>query len=198
MEYITLNKNGFAEVSGFVKCYCVDPNGEYIGPVDEYIPATAGLPAGAFMDEPPADEEGKAIIRISNKWWLVDDHRGETVYSTENGQQVEVKALGDYPDNTTPLAPSTQYDVWNGIEWITDAAAQKSGQIAEAEQQRQILIAQANAFINIKQWPGKAAIGRLKGTELAQYNVWLDYLDALDAIDTSSAPDVSWPQKPAA
>ncbi len=31
--------------------------------------------------------------------------------------------------------------------------------------------------MNSKQWPGKAAIGRLKGEELAQYNLWLDYLE---------------------
>ncbi|WP_139059164.1 tail fiber assembly protein, partial [Escherichia coli] len=48
-----------------------------------------------------------------------------------------------------------------------------------------------------KQWPGKAAIGRLKGEELAQYNLWLDYLDALELVDTSSAPDIEWPTPPA-
>ncbi|EFG1359086.1 tail fiber assembly protein [Escherichia coli] len=47
------------------------------------------------------------------------------------------------------------------------------------------------------QWPGKAAIGRLKGEELAQYNSWLDYLDALELVDTSSAPDIEWPTSPA-
>ncbi|ERC90934.1 tail fiber assembly protein, partial [Escherichia coli] len=47
-----------------------------------------------------------------------------------------------------------------------------------------------------KQWPGKAAIGRLKGEELAQYNLWLDYLDALELVDTSSAPDIEWPTPP--
>jgi len=47
-----------------------------------------------------------------------------------------------------------------------------------------------------KQWPGKAAIGRLKGDELAQYNRWLDYLDVLEAIDTSKAPNITWPDKP--
>ncbi|MBN4812540.1 tail fiber assembly protein, partial [Citrobacter braakii] len=83
------------------------PDGEYIGFIDEFIPATAGLPAGAYIDEPPADEAGKAIIRVGDKWELVDDHRGETVYSTESGQPIEVKAPGDYPENTTPLAPAT-------------------------------------------------------------------------------------------
>ncbi|AHG09331.1 hypothetical protein ECRM12581_13100 [Escherichia coli O145:H28 str. RM12581] len=31
---------------------------------------------------------------------------------------------------------------------------------------------------------------RFKGEELAQYNLWLDYLDALELVDTSSAPDI--------
>ena len=50
---------------------------------------------------------------------------------------------------------------------------------------------------NTHQWPGKAAIGRLKGEELAQYNSWLDYLDALELVDISGAPDIEWPTPPA-
>ncbi len=56
---------------------------------------------------------------------------------------------------------------------------------------------QVNEYTHSKQWPGKAAIGRLKGEELAQYNLWLDYLDALELVDTSSAPDIEWPTPPA-
>ncbi|WP_423781109.1 tail fiber assembly protein [Escherichia coli] len=67
-------------------------------------------------------------------------------------------------------------------------------QAAEYERQRRIY--DANDFMNSKQWPGKAAIGRLKGEELAQYNLWLDYLDALELVDTSSAPDIEWPTPP--
>ncbi|CAM8320150.1 MULTISPECIES: tail fiber assembly protein [Citrobacter freundii complex] len=67
-------------------------------------------------------------------------------------------------------------------------------QAAEYERQRRIDV--ANDFMNRKQWPGKAAIGRLKGDELAQYNLWLDYLDALEAVDISSAPDIEWPTPP--
>ncbi|QCT86079.1 phage tail protein [Escherichia sp. E4742] len=50
--------------------------------------------------------------------------------------------------------------------------------------------------MNSKQWPGKAAIGCMKGDELAQYNLWLDYLDALEAVDTSTAPEIDWPEEP--
>ncbi|HHC4864808.1 TPA: tail fiber assembly protein, partial [Escherichia albertii] len=66
-----------------------------------------------------------------------------------------------------------------------------------ATAQKQNLIDNANEYMNSKQWPGKAAIGRLKGEELAQYNLWLDYLDALELVDTSSAPDIEWPTPPA-
>ncbi|WP_032309882.1 tail fiber assembly protein, partial [Escherichia coli] len=65
------------------------------------------------------------------------------------------------------------------------------------ESERQLLINQANEYMNSKQWPGKAAIGRLKDDELAQYNLWLDYLDALVLVDTSGAPDIEWPTPPA-
>ncbi|MBD8162169.1 tail fiber assembly protein [Erwinia persicina] len=70
-------------------------------------------------------------------------------------------------------------------------------EIKLAEQQKQLLIEDANNLMNFRQWPGKAVIGRLKGDELAQYGVWLDYLDALEAVDSSSVPIVSWPTPPA-
>ncbi|MFP2753350.1 tail fiber assembly protein, partial [Escherichia coli] len=66
-----------------------------------------------------------------------------------------------------------------------------------ATAQKQNLIDNANEYMNSKQWPGKAAIGRLKGDELEQYNLWLDYLDALELVDTSGAPDIEWPTPPA-
>lgn len=68
--------------------------------------------------------------------------------------------------------------------------------VALADAEKQERIAQANEYMNSNQWPGKAVLGRLKGDELAQYNAWLDYLDALEAVDTSSAPDINWPVPP--
>ncbi len=69
--------------------------------------------------------------------------------------------------------------------------------IATAEANKQQLIDQANDYMNSKQWPGKAVLGRLKSNELAQYNEWLDYLDALEVVETSVAPNLEWPTPPA-
>ncbi|HAN7856902.1 TPA: tail fiber assembly protein [Escherichia coli] len=81
--------------------------------------------------------------------------------------------------------------------WADIPPPTREEQIASAETKKQQLINQANEYINSKQWPGKASIGRLKGEELAQYNLWLDYLDALQLVDTSGAPDIEWPTPPA-
>lgn len=72
----------------------------------------------------------------------------------------------------------------------------KESAISDAENKKRLLINESTEYINSKQWPGKAAIGRLKGDELAQYNLWLDYLEALEAVDTSIAPDINWPAPP--
>lgn len=81
--------------------------------------------------------------------------------------------------------------------WVNIPPPTYEDLVVEADSNKQLLISQANDYINSKQWPGKAAIGRLKTDELAQYNLWLDYLDALEAVDTSTAPDITWPEKPA-
>lgn len=197
MNDITFDARGLAQVAGTVTVFCYDgKTGEYIGEADEYLAVGVGMPANATVTPPPESTSGYALVFTSGNWQAVVDHRGETVYSTEDGATVDITAPGDYPANTTTLKPATPYDKWDGDTWVTDAVEQESAQIAAAEAHRQYLIAQANDYINTKQWPGKAAIGRLKTDELAKYNLWLDYLDALEAVDTSSAPDITWPTPP--
>ncbi|EHP4173851.1 tail fiber assembly protein, partial [Salmonella enterica] len=85
----------------------------------------------------------------------------------------------------------------NGMPaWADIPPPTKEELMQSAEYERQRRIDAANDFMNSKQWPGKVAIGRLKGDELVQYNFWLDYLDEVTAVDTSTAPDISWPPVP--
>ena len=85
----------------------------------------------------------------------------------------------------------------DGYPCWTDIPPLSSEEItAQANEEKDRLITSANDYMNTRQWPGKAAIGRLKGDDLAQYNLWLDYLDALDTVNISSAPDINWPVSP--
>lgn len=100
--------------------------------------------------------------------------------------------LGVPPAGKTRIVGDDGMPAWGDIPAPTHEQL-----VAAAEAEKQSRIDQANDYMNGKQWPGKAAVGRLKDDELAQYNLWLDYLDALEAVDTSVAPDIKWPDKPA-
>ncbi|HAO9419378.1 TPA: tail fiber assembly protein, partial [Escherichia coli] len=142
---------------------------------------------------------GYAICRSAdfNSWEYVPDHRGEIVFSTETGESKEITAPGDYPDNTTTIAPLTPYDKWDGEKWGTDTEAQHSAVVDAAEAQRQSLIDTAMASISLIQL--KLQAGRnLTQAETARLNAALDYIDAVTATDTSTAPDVIWPELPEA
>ncbi|HBM9594744.1 tail fiber assembly protein [Escherichia coli] len=99
--------------------------------------------------------------------------------------------------STQPAEKQLGADAQGNPVWVDIPAPNAEELIAAAEREKQVRIEQANYYINSKQWPGKAVLGRLKGIELEQYNLWLDYLDALEAVDTSSAPDINWPVSPA-
>ncbi|EFA4480529.1 phage tail protein [Escherichia coli O2] len=69
--------------------------------------------------------------------------------------------------------------------------------VAEAEQQKQTLIDAAMASISLIQL--KLQAGRkLTQAETTRLNAVLDYIDAVTATDTSTAPDVIWPELPEA
>ncbi|MFK5845680.1 tail fiber assembly protein [Escherichia coli] len=67
--------------------------------------------------------------------------------------------------------------------------------VAEAEQQKQTLIDAAMASISLIQL--KLQAGRkLTQAETTRLNAVLDYIDAVTATDTRTAPDVIWPELP--
>ncbi|EOE4561755.1 tail fiber assembly protein [Enterobacter hormaechei] len=98
---------------------------------------------------------------------------------------------GEAPTGKIRITGSDGLPAWGDTPPISIEEA-----IAAGETKKQGLIEQANEYMNSKQWPGKAAIGRLKGDDLARYSDWLDYLDALEAVNTSRAPDIDWPIAP--
>ncbi len=130
-------------------------------------------------------------------WSHEEDHRNETVYSTENGAAVTVDYIGAIKDGYVTLSPLTPYDKWDGEKWVTDTEAQHSAAVEAAEAQRQSLIDAAMASISLIQL--KLQAGRkLTQPENTRLNAVLDYIDAVTATDTSTAPDVIWPELPEA
>ncbi len=78
---------------------------------------------------------------------------------------------------------------------MTDTEAQRSAALDAAEVKRQSLIDAAMASISLIQL--KLQAGRkLTQPENTRLNAVLDYIDAVAATDSSSAPDVIWPELP--
>lgn len=64
----------------------------------------------------------------------------------------------------------------------------------QAEQQRQLLLKNANdVFIS---WQTKLLLNRATEDEKKSLNDWLDYFEALKALNLDDAPDVAWPEQP--
>lgn len=200
MEQAILGKDGYALNAGEIIVHNYDgETREYISTSTEYLAVGVGIPACSCLDAPGTHKAGYAICRSVdlNSWEYVPDHRGEVVYSTETGDTKEITVPGDYPENTTTIAPLTPYDKWDGEKWVTDTEAQHSAALDAAEAQRQSLINAAMASISLIQL--KLQAGRkLTQAETTRLNAVLDYIDAVTATDTSTAPDVIWPELPEA
>lgn len=192
------DNNGLAIQSGEIRCFYYDSfTYEYTGWSDEYINVGVSMPGNSTDIDPGDEVSGMVAVFNGDAWNQQEDHRGETVFSTADSSHVTVDYIGEIRDGfTTAGFPATPYDKWDGEKWITDSEAQHTANIAAAEVDKQSKIDLANNYINSRQWPGKAALGRLSDAEKEQYNQWLDYLDALEAVDTSSAPDINWPESP--
>ncbi|EGI6839564.1 tail fiber assembly protein [Escherichia coli] len=200
MDYAVLNNEFIATQAGNITVYNYDgETREYIFTSTEYLAVGVGIPACSCLDAPGSYKTGYAICRSAdfNSWEYVPDHRGEIVFSTETGESKEIKAPGDYPENTTTITPLSPYDKWDGEKWVTDTEAQHSAAVDAAEAQRQSLIDAAMASISLIQL--KLQAGRkLTQAETTQLNAVLDYIDAVTATDTSTVPNVIWPELPEA
>ena len=197
MAKATLNKNSIATKAGDMTVYNYDgETREYLSTSVEYLAVGVGIPANSCIDAPVDNKYGFAICRTASfdGWDYVIDHRGETAYDTETGQSVVITELGDYPASVTTIEPLTPYDRWNGSEWVTDADAQKSGQVLEAEQQKSALLAEAQSTISL--WQTELQLGIISDDDKASLIIWMKYIQALNAVDTSTAPDIEWPVKP--
>ncbi|MHL77572.1 tail fiber assembly protein, partial [Salmonella enterica subsp. enterica serovar Cerro] len=140
---------------------------------------------------------GKVAVFTGKGWSHEEDHRNETVYSIENGAAVTVDYIGAIKNGYVTLSPLTPYDKWDGEKWVTDSEAQHGAAVEAAEAQRQSLIDVVMASISLIQL--KLQAGRkLTQAETTRLNAVLDYIDAVTATDTSTAPDVIWPELPEA
>ncbi|HAV1620240.1 TPA: tail fiber assembly protein [Enterobacter hormaechei subsp. steigerwaltii] len=190
-------ENGFAAVAGVIVIFNYESQTRaYLSQSTEYLPVGVSIPANACTDKPLAAKSGYMVCRNSKLtgWEYQADHRGETVWNIKTGESLQITAPGDYPANTTLYEPATAYDKWNGERWVTDEAAQKTAEVAEANVTKAALINSASEQIA----PLQDAVDLDMATEeeKARFDAWRKYRVLLTRVDTSTAPAIVWPDMP--
>lgn len=152
------------------------------------------IPAHATTIEPNAKErKGYVQIFKDSEWVYTKDLRGQKVYSTETKEEKTIDYLGDITSGFTIDKPS-DFDEWNGEKWVKNETKEKERLIAEAESKKQSLLAEANNAIAPLQ--DSVDLDMATDEESEQLKAWKKYRVLLNRVDTSTAPDIDWPQKP--
>lgn len=113
--------------------------------------------------------------------WPVD------AMALSNAQALEFMSAA--PVGKIMLAGTDGLPMWGDVPPLSPAELSH-----QAEQKKRRLIDDAQEVISI--WQTKLLLGRISDTEKVCLNSWLDYIDALQAVDITAAPNISWPARP--
>ena len=171
--------------------------GELLGHEEITVPPHTGLPAGSTVISPEDDTVGNVAIydATAETWSLTEDNRGKIVYSTVNGDALEIVDLGPLPDDVTKIAPANSYQKWGGSAWVDDPDAKYQAEVRSAAERLSALMKTANEKISVLN--DAVELGIHTDEEESQLTAWKTYRVLLSRIDTSIAPDIAWPEIPA-
>lgn len=171
---------------------------EFIGKGDAMIPASTGLPANCTTVKPP--ETKKGFIPVFNdakqRWQLVEDHRGESVYDTATGKQIYISEPGAYPTGTTTVAPepSREFQKWDGQKWVADEAAEHNAQVSTAKATKASLMRQSAEAIAMLQ--DAVDLDMATGDEKKLLIEWKKCRVLLSRVDPENPTKIVWPEVP--
>lgn len=154
-------------------------------------------PSNATRIEPEF-KEGFVPCWDGEKWNLIKDHRGMTIYNTQT-KEVSESLDVNVPEGWTLLKPVDKYSVWKDGEWIIDEELKDAAVIEERRVQRYTL--QNNASIVIEQLNDILLSTSIKMNpkDLSKYetslNAWKEYRVQLNLLNPME-DDFRLPEEP--
>lgn len=101
------------------------------------------------------------VMLASQNLEIVEDHRGEKYFSTEDGSEIEIKEIGALPEHiTTEPRPSIWHTYVDGA-WIVTAKSEQAKLDAETQQR----ISELNA--EMKQLKIDLVVGQAMGDDIS-------------------------------
>lgn len=163
---------------------------------DPLDPTNWLIPANATIDAPPVVPKGSVARRVeSRRWEVVPDNRG-LIYSTTNGQPLQLSQLGAVPEGFTRVAPPGPHHTWKKGAWEIDQDAQLVALVGAATDRRNSLQAEASARIAPLQ--DLVELGEATGAEESALLAWKRYRGALNRVEQQPAYPrvIEWPSQP--
>ena len=127
------------------------------------------------------------------KWVQVIDLRGQKAYDKQAATEVEINELGELADELTLIKPETEFDYWDGSEWVTDVNKQNSSIISSNKTLKDSLLSHAANKISVLQDAVELEIAT--DEEIALLKEWKKYRVLLNRLDVSDV-DVVFPEMP--
>lgn len=151
--------------------------------------------------------------------WLWDINSGESImkmlFSASKcafyaaAWEESYRAAGNWPNDLIVLSDS-QYKEFSkqpppdkllGVEngkpaWVSQPQLTENEIIAKNVSKKMQLLAEAKSVISI--WQTRLLVDRICEKDKAKLYAWLDYIDALEAMDTSETGSINWPDLPVA
>ncbi|WP_180558455.1 tail fiber assembly protein [Arsenophonus endosymbiont of Apis mellifera] len=169
---------------------------ELIGSCDAYTDETHDILPFHTEKKPIDKKEGFAVVfnEKNQEWEYQEDHRGLVLFDTKNRQSVTLEKLGKVPKDLTPLAPKSEYDIWNGEKWVKDIEAENLAKRQRLEDIKQQKLFDATFAIG----PLQDAVDLDIATEEEKKRLiaWKKYRVFVNRINTSTVDNIVWPVIP--
>ncbi|HFV9293472.1 TPA: tail fiber assembly protein, partial [Serratia fonticola] len=143
---------------------------------------------------PPEPKPGFATQWNGDEWVHIKDSRGLTIYDQKTRVPSVVEYVGPIKDGYTLLAPTSNFDEWNGKEWILNEGELKKHQVSTAINQKMLLIAEADSEIAALQ--NAIKYGMATEDEIKSLEAWEIYRIKLMRIAPENVLNITWPVKP--
>ncbi|XWJ91329.1 tail fiber assembly protein [Phytobacter ursingii] len=79
--------------------------------------------------------------------------------------------------------------------WVDAPPPTHEEAVATAENTKSVLLDSARSTISL--WQSELLLGSISDTDKASLTAWITYIKAVQAVDTSTAPAITWPVQPA-
>jgi hypothetical protein len=189
MAQAKLNSEFIAMEAGDITVFNYDGDTyEYLSSSVEYLAVGLAFPlTHALMRR---NKEFCIRRTADSSSWEYVAIQGETVYRTKTGEAVPFLHLAII--RQTPLRWYQPRRYWSGNEWVTDTGA--CSNVATAEQLKSELLADAQSTISL--WQTELQLSIISEDDKASLARWLAYIKQLQAVDTSTAPNLTLPTPP--